>query len=148
MAAIGRSTIVVFLCGFGGGHAVLLRRQAGGLKLAVVLVVAVAAYELSATVFEAALVQIRPSQNRQAPLAGTVLCAIWGLIAGTVFNPPVTVGGGFVIGVAAALAAAVGRALPALFDVEHGDGGLEIAAVAASLFVAAPVVYYVARVVL
>lgn len=144
--ALARSALTVFICGFGAAHAVLLRRDPEGLKLAIFLVVCVALYETAATIFEMATVQVRPGRNRQAPLAGGVLCFVAGLVAGSVANPPITYGAGMLVGISVAAAAAAGRAMPALFALGRTEGGIEIAAVVSALFVAAPVAYYVARV--
>jgi len=147
-AALARAALVVAVCGFGGGHAVLLRLQPRGIRLALFLIVAVAFYETAATIFEMATVQVRPGQNRQAPVAGAVLLFLVGLVFGSVANPPITFGAGVVMGLTIAVAAATGRALPALFADERREGGMEVAAVTTALFIAAPVAYYVARVVI
>ena len=147
-SALGRMSLVVFLCGFGAAHAVLMRHQPLGHKVAIFLVVWVAAYELAEAIFEAAEVRITPGRNRAAPLAGAGLCAIIGAISGTVASPPLGVASGILLGLAAAGGAAVGRALPALFDPARLQGGMQVAAVASTVFVAAPVTYYLSRVVL
>lgn len=149
-AALGRAALIVLLCGFGGGHAVLLRRQPSGDKLTLFLVISVAFFEVASTIFEAARVQLRPAEQRHALAAGTVLCTFFGLVAGTLgfFSPPLAPGTGALIGLCIAAASATGRALPTLFDPDRRDGGFEIAAVTAAFLVAAPVAYYVARVVL
>ena len=147
-SVLGRTSLVVFLCGFGAAHAVLMRLQPLGHKVAIFLVVWVAAYEVAGAIFEAAEVRITPGRNRAAPLAGAGLCAIIGAISGTVASPPLGVASGILLGLAAAGGAAVGRALPALFDPARLQGGMQVAAVASTVFVAAPVTYYLSRVVL
>ena len=147
-SALGRSAAVIFVTGFGASHLVLMRREPSGTRLVVFLVVSVALYEAAATIFEAGTVQLRPGHNRPAPVAGAILCFLNGLIFSTVANPPLRPGSGVVIGVCIALAAAAGRALPAFFDSAMSEGGIEVGAVTGMLFVAAPVAYYVGRVVI
>ena len=147
-SVLGRTSLVVFLCGFGAAHAVLMRLQPLGHKVAIFLVVWVAAYEVAGAIFEAAEVRITPGRNRAAPLAGAGLCAIIGAISGTVASPPLGVASGILLGLAAAGGAAVGRALPALFDPARLEGGMQGAVGASTVFVAAPLTYYRSRVVL